>query len=299
MSSDETPPYTRRRTEDMRSDELTNHRLSNLEEGVRQMTTSIAASHALLGDISARQQVGAERIAHYEVRIESLEGDRRWTVLGILAGFGALAWHAILTIIGHGKAPLILVAMLVLSGCAKDRAQIGSDARAGIEGAKMALDVGQVETAKAILAAVDQRLPATAEVNSAKWPAPKMTPEQVLADPEAYGKSAPPEPSMVGLWAAVGGALLATLGFLRVAAPFVPGLGPLWKTGIDLVYAVAQHSKAKQVDDAAERAREVLDAARAPLALVRTAMPSLYENLPPTARQALDAVIDCPGPPRS
>lgn len=115
---DDTPPrshsYVRRRTEELRPDELTNHRLQNLEEGVRQMTTAIAASHAVLGEINTRLAVGAERIETNEKRLASLEGDRRWIVLSFLTAMAALVWEALNTLFAHGpKAPLI--AALVLS----------------------------------------------------------------------------------------------------------------------------------------------------------------------------------------
>lgn len=293
MSHDDTPThnYHRRRTDEMGSDELTHHRLKNLEQGVADIMDNISAARGELSVITTRLAVGAHQMEGTEKRLESLEKSRMWVVLGVLAAFGSFVWTAITQLFSGPKVPVVLACVLLM-GCAADRAQIGADARAGIEGAQLALDVGQVETAKAILEAVDARLPATAEVSSAEWPAPKMTADQVFADPEAYGKSAPPEPSQVGFWACVGGGILATLGFLRVAAPFVPGLGPLWKSSIDVAYAIAQHSRAKQVDAAAERAKAVVDQVAPTLALLRSAAPAVWTSLPDSAQQAMSALID-------
>lgn len=301
MNDEPTPQhnYSRRKTEDLPADQLTHHRLRSLEQSVDKLTVAIAANQTLLSSIASRQEVGQERFAHYDLRLTSLEGDRRWTVMGIISAFGAMILSA-LAFFTRGeppKLPVLLIAVLVLGGCAKDRAQIGADARAGVQAATMAVEAGETMKAAAILDAVDQRLPATAGVNSAEWPAPKMTAEQVFADPAAYGKSAPPEPSQAGFLAACVAGALAVLALARQVAPMVPVLGPVWSGVINTAYELAQHASAKKADKAAEHAKQVLDTAGPILALVRTTMPDLCGKLPESAQRALDAVIDSKAPP--
>lgn len=113
--SDETPAhnYYRRRSEEMSSDQLTNHRLTNLEEGVRQMTSQIASSHALLGEINTRLAVGGHLIDANDKRIGNLERNQRLVVLGILSSLGLWIWDMIKHIAANAKLPMLCLAVSV------------------------------------------------------------------------------------------------------------------------------------------------------------------------------------------
>lgn len=120
-------------------------------------------------------------------------------------------------------AALLLIA-LFSCGCAKERAQVAADARAGIAAAAPHADsIGQ-----AILAGVDARLPAVADVNSADWPSPAMKPESITADPQKYLQASPPEPKRTwAMVAAVATSLgLGALFILQRAGPLIPYVGP-------------------------------------------------------------------------
>jgi hypothetical protein len=296
--NDETPThsYRRRNSEEMRPDELTNHRLTNLEEGVRQMTTQIASTHALVGEINTRLAVGGHLITGTEKRIDALERNQRFVVLGILSSLGLWVWEMIKNIASHARLPLLVVALL-LPGCGKERAQVASDANAGVQAARQALVDNDAPVADAILDGVERRLPATAGVNSADWPVPAMTPAQIRSDPAKYGKSAPPEPDRVLFWSSVGAGALAAFAVARKLAPLVPGIGPVWSGVVDAAWSLAQHTQAKKADEANERAKQTIDTVRPTLALLRTHVPVLYNDLPTSARQAIDALIDGSTPP--
>ena len=142
---------------------------------------------------------------------------------------------------------------LLFYGCAEDRAQTASDSRAGIRAVIQAQETGEATDQLAILRGVDARLPAVAEVNSAEWPAPKMTIPQVIERPREYFISAPPEPSRAGAIATIIAVSVAGLGLLRIVAPLIPGGGPVIKTVADLAWKILADKEQKKAD--AEQAR--------------------------------------------
>lgn len=111
--SEETPThnYRKRRTEEMGVDELTNHRLTNLEEGVRQMTTQIASSHALLGEINTRLAIGGHLIDVNGKRLDQIERNQRLVVVGILASLGLWIWEMIKHMAAKLPIPLIVISL--------------------------------------------------------------------------------------------------------------------------------------------------------------------------------------------
>lgn len=152
----------------------------------------------------------------------------------------------------HAHNTIILGALLLLAfffcSCGADRAQVAADARAGLAAAAPHADpIGQ-----AILAGVDARLPAVADVPSAEWPTPAMTPAAIEADPPKYQQTAPPEPKggwlkVAGIATAVGSVLLFTIGRI---APAVPGLGPAVGMLANTAWAMLAHKDQKAADAA-------------------------------------------------
>ena len=148
---------------------------------------------------------------------------------------------------------LCAIVLMFATSCAEDRAQIASDSRAGIRAVIQAQETGEATDQLAILRGVDARLPAVAEVNSAEWPAPKMTIPQVIEKPREYFISAPPEPSRAGAIATIIAVSVAGLGLLRIVAPLIPGGGPVIKTVADLAWKFLADKEQKKAD--AEQAR--------------------------------------------
>lgn len=173
-------------------------------------------------------------------------------------------------------AALILVA-LFCCGCAKERAQVASDARAGIAAAAPHADpVGQ-----AILAGVDARLPAVADVNSADWPAPAMKPEAIEAAPQQYISTAPPEPTrgwlkVLGIASAIGVPLLFIIGRI---APAIPGLGTAVGMIANTAWTVLAHRDQKSAD-----------AAKDTIATYAGALLPVVQSIPSVPPQAVDAL---------
>lgn len=131
--SDETPSNNRmnRRSGELDGQQLTNYRLKSLEESVDRLTTQIANNNEVLSDFSARLLVGNERHTSYDKRLESLERDRRWTVLGILTAVGALVWQVV-TAFGGPKHLPIVAACLLLTGCWLERGSPQGPEQCGI-----------------------------------------------------------------------------------------------------------------------------------------------------------------------
>lgn len=294
--NEETPThsYHRRRTEEMSGSELTNHRLKNLEEGVRQITTGQAASHAVLGEINIKLALGAQRFDNQEDRLVGLERDRRWIVLSFITGGAGLIWQALTALFKHSS---IVVFCVLLAGCGQERAQAGADARSGLTAAKQSIADGKPAIAGTILEGVDKRLPAATGVNSADWPAPKLAPPAIIADPKAYSDSAPPEPDRILFWSGITAGALGLLAIARQLAPAIPGIGPLWAGAVNVAYAIAQHSAEKQLDAADQHAKLTIDSARPLLDLLRTRMPDQFGQLPESVQTALNALIDSKAPP--
>lgn len=281
MSEEPTPPYSRRRSEEITRDRLTDFRLKQLEAAVQTCSETSGKVLVALNEMNSRLAVGAERFVNVDKRIESLEGDRRWTVMAVLSALGSLVWHLLTSLMGGGSKLLLIASLaLLMAGCGKERAQNASDTRAGVVAAMRAAADAGADDAVAILTGVDKRLPAVADVNSADWPPPKMTPEAIRTDPKAYSDSAPPEPARGWLWAGAGAAGLALLAGFRALAPLVPGIGPLWKFGADALWAVVQHADAKRADQVQANAAQALSKARPILAALPTVAPEAWASLP-------------------
>jgi hypothetical protein len=168
---------------------------------------------------------------------------------------------------------------LAMAGCSDDRAKHAADARSGLHAAaELAPETG------AILAGVDARLPAVAGVNSADWPAPEWTKDRVRNDPQGYGKSAPPEPARWGWVAALGGAGVAAIGLLRLAAPLIPGGGPILKMAADFAWTFLTTKDQKKADAAAATTLKAAVNLSAILASVRDLPPG---TLPDHVQQLL------------
>jgi len=172
------------------------------------------------------------------------------------------------------RVAILALIALFFCGCAKERAQAAADARAGIMAAMSHCDrQGQM-----ILAGIDARLPAAADVNSADWPKPAMTPEAIEKDPAAYVKSAPPEPphhwwQSPSLIAALGLGGYALLSIVQRAGPLLPYIGPIFsrfkplQPVLDMLWRVSSHADEVTADKAksivAEEAGNLLPAAQA------------------------------------
>ena len=176
--------------------------------------------------------------------------------------------------------------LLLLNGCADERAQVAADTRAGVNAVRAAYEAGAATSdILAILKGIDDRLPAVAGVNSADWPAPTWTLERITAAPVEYAQSAPPEPARWGFWAAAGGIGVAALGILRVIAPMIPGGGPIVKMAADLVWNVMATRDQKATDAAAAMTHQAASHIAPILDAVRALPPG---TLPPHVQQMLD-----------
>lgn len=160
---------------------------------------------------------------------------------------------------------ILCVVLFFMSSCASDRAQVASDTRAGVRAVISAQESGSSTDQLTILRGVDARLPAVAEVNSAEWPAPQMTSEQIQKNPQAYASSAPPEPARAWLIAGLGAAAIAGLGLLRALAPMIPGGGPLIKGVADMAWNIMA-TKNQRAADAAQAGIVLAARTLAPLA---------------------------------
>lgn len=117
MSDDPTPPYSRRRTEEIPQDRLTEFRLKQLEDAVSLCSTTSGKVLDALNEMNARLSVGTERFDTTNKRLDSLEGDRRWTVMAIISAFGSLVWHAITSVLHAGPKLMLVAAVPLLAGC--------------------------------------------------------------------------------------------------------------------------------------------------------------------------------------
>lgn len=186
--------------------------------------------------------------------------------------------------------PLIyLTVILCLSGCEAERAQVASDAQAGIQAAKAAYVAGAATAdVLTILSGVEARLPAVAEVNSAKWPAPAMASEAIQKVPKAYAESAPPEPPMSwlpGALAVAGG--VALIG-LRMAGPYIPAAGGFVEAAASMAWAVMATRNQKNAD----KAKDIAHAAAVELAPVLAQIQALPSGtLPPVMETQLNRPI--------
>lgn len=184
---------------------------------------------------------------------------------------------------------LILAVVLLCSSCGSQRAQAGADARAGISAAKAAFAAGEATAdVVAILEGVDRYLPAATGVNSADWPAPTMTPEQIRVHPARYGSSAPPEPTRWDLVAIASGMGLAALWIAKNLAPMVPGGGPLVASIADTAWKFFSSKKQKEADVIKDQVQSAAIAAQPILEALRS-LP--LDMLPPRVRDAIDSPL--------
>lgn len=184
---------------------------------------------------------------------------------------------------------LIGMALAILAGCSSDRAQVAADSRAGIQAVKAAYAAGAATAdVLTILDGIDARLPAVAEVNSAKWPSPVMTPEAIQKEPKKYAADAPPEPPASWLPEALvvaGG--IALIG-LRVAGPFIPAVGGLVEAAANVAWAAMATRKQKDAD----KAKDIAHAAAFELSPVLAQIQALPPGtLPPVIESALSKPI--------
>jgi hypothetical protein len=182
---------------------------------------------------------------------------------------------------------VLLLLLFLTMGCARDdRAQAAANARAGLMALAAAYQAG-VGTAEAlaIIRGIDKYLPAASGVNSAEWPAPQHTVEQIQKNPTAYGDAAPPEPEMFSLATKLTGLAIFLLGVIRVAAPIIPGAGPLVQGAANAVWSLMATRKQKQADAAAQTVSQAAQVAK-PLLDELRAMP--LDQLPPSLRELVN-----------
>ncbi len=174
---------------------------------------------------------------------------------------------------------LILLSVLLCCGCGDQRAQQAADIREGIHAAEIAAKTGDSEKVLAILPGADARLSACAEVPSMKFPPARMKAAEIVADPQKYVTSAPPESKGWSgkLIAAVSGGgfiLLAILG--RIAPQLLPGAGPaLVALGQGLFKAIVPNSEAKL-----DNARVIIHDYAPALQAFVAAVPDISQKLP-------------------
>ncbi len=117
--NDPTPThtYTRRRTEEVPADRLTDFRLKQLEDAVSRCGESSDQVLIEVRDMSARLAVGTERFGNLNKRIDNVEGAQRWAVIAMLSAFGSLVWQAITSLLHIGPKLIVLMSTLALAGC--------------------------------------------------------------------------------------------------------------------------------------------------------------------------------------
>ncbi len=155
---------------------------------------------------------------------------------------------------------IIGVMLYFLSGCSGERAQAGSNARAGLQASAQAIDAGDAGKAKAIIAGVDAYLPAATGVNSTQWPQPQMTPTAIVADPVAYTKAAPPEPPKHWYAAISAGAVLAGVALVLRFGKELPGIAGVSVRIADMLWHQFAPFEAKVADEKAHTLMETVDA---------------------------------------
>jgi hypothetical protein len=176
----------------------------------------------------------------------------------------------------------LLLSILLFTGCATERAQSAADAHAGLRALMASYEAGGATSdAIAILKGIDKYLPSASGVNSADWPEPQMTPEQIIAHPADYGAKAPPEPERWTWYAALTGTTVALLALLRVAGPLIPGGGPFIQGAANLAWTLMSTNKQKQIDQAATTVGQAAHTAK-PLLDELRAIP--LDQLPPSLR---------------
>lgn len=191
---------------------------------------------------------------------------------------------------------LILALVMVCCGCARERAQVASDARAGVHAAEAAIQAkAAAEQVLAILDGVDKRLPAVAEVPSVEFPAPAMTPEAIQADPVHYSQTAPPEPRRWGGKALAAVSVLGMLGLygLKILAPMIPGGGNVVGGIADLAYTVLSHKAQRQADQARDIVHDNAPLLQSVLSEAK-GIPNIGAKIPPQLESAVALLVKSP-----
>jgi hypothetical protein len=186
----------------------------------------------------------------------------------------------------------LIVVIFLLCGCNDERDQSIANSAATIHEAAAAQEQGVsvANTVPAIKANADAIVKATGKTavpaaTSAVWV------ENTPKAQEAAGQQAKETGSLgAGGWAGIVGISVAALGLLRFAAPFIPGVGGVWKVGIDALWNLAQHKKAKQADVVQERLAQATQCALPLIQEVRTSLPDTWAKIPDPLRSALEAI---------
>ncbi len=94
----------------------------------------------------------------------------------------------------------------------------------------------------------------------------------------------------IAVWS---GILTAGLGVLAVAkrvVPLIPGVGPLWASAVDGLYALAQHKEAKELDNANVRVACAVSVGLPAIREFRELFPESWLKLPENVRVALENI---------
>ncbi len=91
-------------------------------------------------------------------------------------------------------------------------------------------------------------------------------------------------------WAGLIAAGMTVLAGLRFAAPFIPGLGPVWKVGVDFLWNIAQHKDAKQADAVQTKIADYATFAKPAIKTLREIYPETWAKLPNEIRMPLEAL---------
>ena len=137
-------------------------------------------------------------------------------------------------------------------------------------------------------------MPAVADVHPSHCPAPAATPGAIRANPEAYAASAPPLPSPSPwgwLLAGVTGAAITAVAITRTIAPAIPGLGPLWRVGIDSLWALLASRDAKKADEAAQTAARLIADLAPALRAFRDLAPDTWQRTPSEFRDIAAIIL--------
>ncbi len=158
----------------------------------------------------------------------------------------------------HIMRTFLILLCLVFSGCGSDRAQVAADQHARMDAAKSLLESAikalpvpapetqaNIESAAILIHNADLSLEATAEMEQAKWPLPKVSAEDLAKHPEMD------KPSKFTAWKLAAGLITTGLGLLWTVgrvAPAVPGLGPVVGGLADLAWKFLANRDQKQTD---------------------------------------------------
>lgn len=256
---------------------------------VSKVETSLMLGDRRFDDLEAVQKETTQELEAVGKRVDGMEKKQDGIankVIGgaAVVGFLASAWHWIKEAAKSSGSVFLLC--ILLTGCdsRKSRAQAAADLNAGIAAAIQAAADAGAQEAVAILTGAQRYVAPAAGVNTADMPAPRMTPEEIRSDPQGYGNEAPPEPERWTFWAMAGTAGAFALALLRVAAPMVPGGGPLLSGAANLAWTLMSTRNQKAADAAATIAQQAAANAKPLLDALRAAP---LESLPDNVREAI------------